>query len=69
MPIYEYQCKACCHRFEQLVFASDTEPPVCPECNCGDVEKLISAGAVRPNGIPTGSGGFKPPACAPSAGG
>lgn len=69
MPIYEYQCKACCHQFEQLTFSSDTEPPQCPACSCGNVEKLISAGAVRPHGIPTGSGGFKPPACKPAAGG
>ena len=69
MPIYEFQCKACCHQFEQLVFLSDTEPPVCPSCSCGDVEKLMSAGAVRPNGIPTGSGGFQRPPCKPSAGG
>ena len=59
MPIFEYQCKACCQQFEQLVFSSDTNPPVCPACNCGDVEKLMSAG----------SGGFKPPPCKPSAGG
>jgi putative FmdB family regulatory protein len=69
MPIYEYQCKACCHTFEQLTFSSDSEPPACPACNCGNVEKLMSAGAVRPNGIPTGSGGFTPPACRPSPGG
>ncbi len=69
MPIFEYQCKACRHRFEQLVFSSDTEPPACPACGGGKVEKQMSAGAIRPNGIPTGSGGFSPPACKPSAGG
>lgn len=69
MPIFEYQCKACCHLFERLVFSSDTEAPVCPSCQCADVEKLMSAGAVRPNGIPTGSGGFNAPACKPSSGG
>ncbi|MGD8703799.1 MAG: zinc ribbon domain-containing protein [Desulfosarcina sp.] len=69
MPIFEYQCKACCRHFEQLVFTSDTDPPACPACGCGDVQKLISAGAVRPNGIPSGSGGFQPPPCKPSAGG
>ena len=31
-----------------------------------DVIKLMSAAAVRPQGIPTGSGGFKEPACKPS---
>ncbi|GAB6908254.1 Regulatory protein, FmdB family [Desulfosarcina cetonica] len=69
MPIFEYQCKACCHVFERLVFSSEDEPLECPACHCKDVEKLMSAGAFRPNGIPTGKGGFAPPACKPSAGG
>ncbi|PIE67215.1 MAG: transcriptional regulator [Deltaproteobacteria bacterium] len=69
MPIFEYQCNVCSHQFEQLSFSTDTEPPVCPACECADVRKLMSAGSVRPNGIPTGSGGFAPPACKPSAGG
>jgi putative FmdB family regulatory protein len=69
MPIFEYRCNTCGHQFEQLVFASDTTMPTCPECTAGDVQKLISAGAIRPNGIPTGSGGFSAPACKPSAGG
>ncbi len=69
MPIFEYQCNVCGHTFEQIVFASDSDAPMCPKCNCADVQKLMSAGAVRPNGIPTGRGGFDPPACKPSAGG
>ena len=44
MPTYEYECKACGHRFE--VFQSMTEKPIrrCPECK-GRVERLIGAGA------------------------
>jgi putative FmdB family regulatory protein len=38
MPIYEYQCKACCHCFEELVLSSNDPSPKCPECQCGDVE-------------------------------
>jgi hypothetical protein len=41
-------------------------PPICPKCDCKEVTKLISAAAVRPHGIPTGSGGFKEPTCKPS---
>ena len=66
MPIYEYQCKGCCHNFEYLMFSAKEPDPPCPECGCKDVEKLISAGAFRPNGIPSGSGGFAGPACKPS---
>ncbi|BAT71966.1 conserved hypothetical protein [Thermosulfidibacter takaii ABI70S6] len=41
MPIYEYKCTACGHRFEKL--QSITEEPVktCPQCG-GAVKKLIS---------------------------
>jgi putative FmdB family regulatory protein len=67
MPIYEYQCKACCHCFEELVLSSDEKLPACPECQCQDVEKLMSAGCFRPRGIPSGSGGFKGPACKPTS--
>lgn len=69
MPIYEYKCKGCGKEFEAIVFSSDETCPCCPDCDCQDVDKLMSSGAIRANGIPTGSGGFNPPACRPSGGG
>lgn len=68
MPIHEFLCEDCCCEFESLVFARDPMP-VCPGCSGQRIKKLISAGALRPNGIPTGGGGFKEPACKPSGGG
>ena len=65
MPIYEFLCDACQCQFEKLVFASDQDKPQCPTCCSTHVHKLISAGSVRPEGIATGSGGFKAPACKP----
>jgi len=50
MPIYEYQCKACCHCFEELTLSANDPPPKCPDCECADVEKLMSAGCFRPRG-------------------
>jgi putative FmdB family regulatory protein len=46
VPLYEYQCKKCKHRFEKIQKFSD--PPVrkCPECG-GPVEKLLHAPAVQ----------------------
>jgi putative FmdB family regulatory protein len=70
MPIYEFSCKKCNHQFEELFLsATDDLVPECPKCKSKKTDKLISAGSFRPAGIPTGSGGFKPPACAPSGGG
>ena len=66
MPIYEYQCKGCCHCFEKLLLSTNDPTPECPECECTDVDKLMSVSFGRPQGIPSGSGGFKEPACKPS---
>jgi putative FmdB family regulatory protein len=63
MPIFEYVCQECECQFEQLLLRPDDPPPECPECGQRRVKKLVSAGSVRPRGIPTGSGGFKGPAC------
>jgi putative FmdB family regulatory protein len=46
MPLYEYQCKKCKHRFEKIQQFSDEPIKKCPECG-GPVEKLLSASAVR----------------------
>jgi putative FmdB family regulatory protein len=46
MPIYEYQCKKCRHRFEKIQKFSDREIKKCPECG-GAVEKLLTAPAAH----------------------
>jgi len=46
MPLYEYQCRACGHRFERIRKFSDPPLNECPECG-GEVEKLISAPAIQ----------------------
>ena len=42
MPIYEYQCGACGHRFEEWQKMSDKPVRTCPKCKAKKVEKLIS---------------------------
>jgi putative FmdB family regulatory protein len=46
MPIYEYECKKCHHRFERIQKFSDPKIKKCPECG-GPVELVISAPAVQ----------------------
>jgi putative FmdB family regulatory protein len=46
MPLYEYQCQACGHRFERIQKFSDAPPATCPQCG-GAVEKLISSPAIQ----------------------
>jgi putative FmdB family regulatory protein len=71
MPTYEYECKACGHRFEKS--QSMTAPALknCPECHKPEAKRLISSGS----GIIFKGSGFyatdyrkgTPPSC-PSAG-
>lgn len=68
MPIYEYRCNKCECTFEHLALSVSEPAPECPTCCGTEVDKLMSAGAIRPNGIPTGSGGFSAPSCKPSGG-
>ena len=46
MPLYEYQCKKCHHRFEKIQKFSDSHVKKCPECG-GPIQQLVSAPAVR----------------------
>jgi putative FmdB family regulatory protein len=47
MPIYEYTCSSCDHRFEELVSADGRTLVACPECASSDVTKLFSSFAMR----------------------
>jgi putative FmdB family regulatory protein len=46
MPLYEYQCDACSHRFEVIQKYSDAPIEVCPKCG-GPVKKLLSSPAIQ----------------------
>ena len=46
MPLYEYRCKPCGHRFEKIQSFSAPDEKECPVCR-GEVERLISAPAVQ----------------------
>jgi len=47
MPIYEFQCQACGHRFERLQKISDTDPDTCPSCGELRVGRMLSAPSFR----------------------
>src|SRR5438874_11461057 len=46
MPLYEYECKKCHHRFERIQKFSDPHVKKCPECG-GAIEQVLSAPAVQ----------------------
>jgi len=58
MPIYEYACQSCSHRFESLVM-NKSETVKCPACHGKQLQKLISAHAVG-SGAPDTACGMPP---------
>jgi putative FmdB family regulatory protein len=46
MPLYEYECTKCGHRFEALQKAKDRPLEKCPKCG-GPLRKLISSPAIQ----------------------
>ena len=46
MPIFEYSCRTCGHRFEFLKLPATTAAPRCPACDGEDLERLLSGFAM-----------------------
>jgi putative FmdB family regulatory protein len=58
MPFYEYQCKDCGKRFEQLVSISEaSRKQVCPHCGGKNTEKQLSVFAATSCSFTGVSGG------------
>lgn len=47
MPIYEYRCQVCGHRFSRLsriiVSADEETPPPCPSCSSEETMRVVSS--------------------------
>jgi putative FmdB family regulatory protein len=47
MPLYEYECGACGHRFEIIQKFSDGPPDACPQCGKGPLQRQFSSPAIQ----------------------
>jgi putative FmdB family regulatory protein len=50
MPIFEYVCAECGHRFERIVRGADA--PSCPACDSASLQKQLSVFAVSTKTAP-----------------
>ena len=58
MPIYDFKCKVCDHRFELFTSISQRSAAVCPKCG-GEVERVYEGKwsmGVKPAGSAAGGG-------------
>lgn len=67
MPIYEYSCSECEHKFERFVRSMNAQADVCcPKCGSDQVKKAFSVFGVS-NGTKS-SVGSSSNSCAPTGG-
>jgi putative FmdB family regulatory protein len=65
MPIFEYNCCNCDHRFETIVLSTHNKKVSCPKCDSRAVEKQLSVFSSPVSGkesSPSAAGGC---ACTP----
>ena len=63
MPIYEFRCKKCDKKFEELVFSLNSEKKIiCPQCGSKESERLFSHFSSKSSGSLTTS------SCSPRGG-
>lgn len=67
MPIYEYSCEHCGHRFERMQKVSAASPD-CPTCG-GDTSRLVSLSAFHLKGSGWYASDYKPSAPPSATGG
>ncbi|MBO8131435.1 MAG: zinc ribbon domain-containing protein [Candidatus Marinimicrobia bacterium] len=61
MPVFEFRCKNCGNKFEELFlkYSDGNDKIECPQCHSKELEKLISADTVGKSG----NDDFKLPKC------
>lgn len=65
MPIYEFRCNACGHRFEKLCPMGENGANIdCPKCKTGRPHRVMSSFSAKS----TGDAGFSGPAAAGGGG-
>ena len=52
MPLFDLECQACQHRWEDMVKINEAPPP-CPECGAADVAKLPGTKIIKPGYVPS----------------
>jgi len=68
MPIFEYRCESCGHKFEAILFGAQT--PECPKCHTAKLEKQLSVFTVsKPSGPTDAAMGCGKPSCCMGSGG
>lgn len=67
MPLKDFECQSCRHKFEVLVWLRDPDPTACPKCGAKDLKQLL--GSFKVIGLGKKSSGLSADADAGGEGG
>jgi putative FmdB family regulatory protein len=57
MPIFDFECRKCGHKFDLIVSNADKDKATCPQCGAANLKQLLSS-------FSTSKFGKTPDACA-----
>ncbi|MHB8077819.1 MAG: FmdB family zinc ribbon protein [Candidatus Krumholzibacteriia bacterium] len=59
MPLFEFVCRSCGRKFEEILSLAEleAEPPACPACGAERAERALSRFATGGGGAAAGGGG------------
>lgn len=57
MPIYDFKCSGCGHKFTVLVSVSEKDKLTCPKCKDRNIKQVISSFSSYGRGASYGGGG------------
>lgn len=66
MPVYEYHCRKCDHRFEEMTRMTSSREevgPTCPKCDAAGSERVLSVFAVSSEAAGKASSSAEMPFC------
>lgn len=55
MPIYDYKCAKCGHRFSQMASIDERKNVSCPQCQSKKVVQLITGCSINTGGCGSGT--------------
>lgn len=60
MPLFDFECRECGHKFDLIISNADKETARCPQCGAQNPKQLLSSfGTARALNIPESCSGCK----------
>lgn len=60
MPLFDFECRECGHKFDLIISNADKDKAKCPQCGAANIKQLLSTfGTTRSGNVPESCSGCK----------